>query len=104
MPQPSKLVPQVAWEKAENAEMEEVVHLYGKVYHLWQVDKGHKLPLGKPELMTSITAWDQVDGLEELMDERDIRLGGGWRRKRDIRGHLPVPEVHPDADMTWKKK
>lgn len=31
MPQPSVLVPQAAWEKAETAEMEDVVELYGKV-------------------------------------------------------------------------
>ena len=31
--------------------MKEVVHLYGKVFHLWQTDRGDKLPLGKPELM-----------------------------------------------------
>lgn len=31
MPQPSALVPQAAWEKAETAEMEDVVELYGKV-------------------------------------------------------------------------
>lgn len=55
MPQPSVLVPQAAWEKAETSEMEQVVELYGKVYHLWQVDKGHKIPLGEPKLMTSFS-------------------------------------------------
>lgn len=74
MPQPSALVPQAAWDKAETAEMEDVVELYGKVsqligptsecrqlaysiqvYHLWQVDKGHKIPLGEPKLMTSFS-------------------------------------------------
>src|SRR3954454_11782789 len=73
MPQPSIYVPQTAWEKAETAEMGEVIHLYGKVYHLWQVDKGHKLPLGKPELMTSITAASQIPDLEKAMDKRDSR-------------------------------
>lgn len=34
MPQPSALVPQAAWEKAETAEMEDVVELYGKVSRL----------------------------------------------------------------------
>lgn len=55
MPQPSLFVPQAAWEKAETAEMEDVIELYGKVYHLWQVDKGHKIPLGEPKLMTSFS-------------------------------------------------
>ena len=34
----SQLVPTGAWETAETKEMEDVVELYGKVYHLWQVD------------------------------------------------------------------
>lgn len=76
MPQPSALVPQAAWEKAETAEMEDVIKLYGKVsrligecdahvsallltqiqvYHLWQVDLDHKIPLGEPKLMTSVS-------------------------------------------------
>jgi hypothetical protein len=95
MPQPSSLVPQATWEKAETAEMEEVIHLYGKVYHLWQVDKGHKIPLGKPELMTSIIAFDQIPDLEKVMDERDIRLGTDWRRKKEIRAGIEEPEIHP---------
>ncbi|EME85729.1 uncharacterized protein MYCFIDRAFT_101627, partial [Pseudocercospora fijiensis CIRAD86] len=39
MPAPAA-VPNAVWEKAENAEMEDVVHLYGKVFQLWQVDRG----------------------------------------------------------------
>lgn len=93
MPQPSPLVPMTAWEKAENAEMEQVITLYGKVYHLWQVDRGDKLPLGQPQLMTSATDWGQVD--EKLIDERDKRLGGDWRRKKEIREYIEVPEIHP---------
>lgn len=97
MPQPSALVPQAAWEKAEHAEMEEVIKLYGKVYHLWQVDRGDKLPLGEPQLMTSITAMDQMPGLEEKMDERDARFDSGvdWRRKKELRKDLEEMEVHP---------
>ncbi|KAK3380924.1 hypothetical protein B0H63DRAFT_194500 [Podospora didyma] len=96
MPQPSALVPMAAWEKAETAEMEEVINLYGKVYHLWQVDKGHKLPLGQPQLMTSITAADQIPGLDGLLDERDSRFPGtDWRRKKEIRESIPEPKVHP---------
>jgi hypothetical protein len=96
MPQPSPLVPQAAWEKAETAEMTEVITLYGKVYHLWQVDRGDKLPLGEPQLMTSITEKGQVKGLEEMMDERDRKFTGvDWRRKREIREGIEEPEIHP---------
>ncbi|KAK3303831.1 uncharacterized protein B0T15DRAFT_285696 [Chaetomium strumarium] len=105
MPKSSPLVPQAAWEKAETAEMEEVIPLYGKVYHLWQVDRGDKLPLGEPQLMTSITKAEQIPGLERLMEERDKKFAGcDWRRKKQIREGLAEPEVHPDSDYTWKKR
>jgi len=32
------------WDKIETKAMEEVVGLYGKLYHFWEVDKGHQLP------------------------------------------------------------
>lgn len=89
MPQPSVLVPQAAWEKAETAEMEDVVELYGKVsglvldgsscsgtvltqiqvYHLWQVDKGHKIPLGEPKLMTSFSKSRSQRQIQKIQDE-----------------------------------
>ncbi|KAK0617655.1 hypothetical protein B0T14DRAFT_539108 [Immersiella caudata] len=90
--EPSPLVPQAAWEKAETAEMEEVIHLYGKIL------------LVKPELMTSITAFDQIPDLEQVMGQRDIRFpGADWRRKKEIQAHIEEPEIHPDAGMAWKK-
>lgn len=57
---PNPLIPEGVWEIAETAEMREVVGLYGKTFHFWQVDRGDKLPLGKPELMMSFTRDDQV--------------------------------------------
>lgn len=35
------------WEKAEVEAVDEVVGLYGKTWHFWQVDKGDELPLGE---------------------------------------------------------
>jgi hypothetical protein len=58
MPNPN--VPNAVWEIAETEEMKEVIGLYGKTYHFWQVDRGDTLPLGKPELMMSFTKDDQV--------------------------------------------
>ncbi|KAL0061767.1 hypothetical protein AAF712_011370 [Marasmius tenuissimus] len=46
MPQPLP-IPTSAWEAAETKEMEMVIELYGKVFHLWQTDRGDKLPLGE---------------------------------------------------------
>lgn len=57
---PNPLVPEGVWEIAETAEMREVVGLYGKTFHFWQVDRGDELPLGMPELMMSFTRDDQV--------------------------------------------
>lgn len=60
MPNPN--VPNGVWEIAETEEMKEIVGLYGKTYHFWQVDTGDTLPLGKPELMMSFTKDEQVRG------------------------------------------
>ncbi|KAK5167465.1 uncharacterized protein LTR77_007164 [Saxophila tyrrhenica] len=101
MPNPPG-VPDVAWEPAETEEMNAVVELYGKVYHLWQVDKGHKLPLGAPELMTSFTGESQLD-LEKVVKDRDEKLGLDTKHKKEIREGIKEPSVHQDADSAWKK-
>ena len=64
MPVP-EAVPDSVWEVAENKEMEEVVVLYGKVFHLWQTDRGDELPLGMPQLMVS--SIDGAFGLEAIV-------------------------------------
>ncbi|KAK3937946.1 Oil body-associated protein 1A [Diplogelasinospora grovesii] len=103
MPRANPMVPQSVWETAENADMEQLIRYYGKVYHLWQTDKGHKLPLGEPQLMTSFTAKDQFD-FEKAVGERDERYGTDWKHKTEIRKDIPEPEIHPDADQAWKKQ
>lgn len=87
-------MPESVWELAENKEMEEVVRLYGKVYHLWQTDRGDKLPLGKPQLMTSFTAPDQFD-FEKMVGERDARFGTDYKRKQKAREYIEEPKIHP---------
>lgn len=91
-----------AWEVAETKEMEEVVHIYGKAYHLWQTDLGHNLPLGEPKLMTSFTDENQLD-FKKLVGDRDKRFGTDYEHKREVRKDIKVPDIHPDADCTWKK-
>lgn len=93
MPAPASL-PAALWEAAENAEMEQVVQLYGKVYHLWQTDRGDSLPLGEPQLMTSYTAAGQLD-FDSAVAARDARIGTDWRRKKHIRDYIAEPAVHP---------
>ncbi len=102
MPRPTG-VPEAAWELAENKEMEEVVHLYGKVYHLWQTDRGDKLPLGEPQLMTSYTQREQMPEFEKMVEERDGRFGSDFRRKEKVREYIESPEVQGNADATWTK-
>jgi hypothetical protein len=102
MPKPAA-VPEAVWEVAENKEMEEVVHLYGKIYHLWQTDRGDKLPLGPPQLMTSYTAADQMPNFEKTMEERDKRFGTDHKRKKEVREYIETPKIHPNADATWAK-
>ncbi|GME26679.1 putative family metal ion protein [Neofusicoccum parvum] len=102
MPQPSLVVPNAAWEKAESSEMEDVIELYGKVFHLWQTDRGDKIPLGEPQLMTSFTADGQFD-FDTHVGARDRRFGSDYKRKQESRGYIKEPELHPDADWAWKK-
>ncbi|KAJ2903872.1 DUF1264-domain-containing protein [Zalerion maritima] len=104
MPHPHGLVPpSAAWDAIETKAMEDVVHLYGKVYHLWQTDRGDKIPLGEPQLMTSFTAEGQFD-FEKMVGERDERFGTDWRKKKELRKEIKEPEVHEDADQTWARK
>ncbi len=68
---PNPNVPDAIWEVAETEEMKEVIGLYGKTYHFWQVDRGDVLPLGKPELMMSFTSDEQVSRREHVDQETD---------------------------------
>ncbi|CAM6121885.1 unnamed protein product [Calypogeia fissa] len=101
MPGPDGL-PDSVWEQAETAEMKNVIGIYGKTWHFWQVDRGDKLPLGRPELMMSYTAEDQLD-FEKIVGERDARFGTDWKHKKEIRESIEVPPIHEDADSKWKK-
>ncbi|KAI1114999.1 DUF1264-domain-containing protein [Nemania sp. NC0429] len=103
MPGPTAPGLQQAWEAAETREMRHVIGLYGKVYHLWQTDRGDALPLGEPKLMTSFTADGQLD-FDEAVGERDRRFGTDWRRKKELRKDIEDPRIHEDADVAWKTK
>ncbi|RKK97663.1 hypothetical protein BFJ70_g1679 [Fusarium oxysporum] len=96
---PNRAVPESAWQVAENYEMDQVVQLYGKVYHLWQTDRGDTLPLGEPKLMTSFTADGQFD-FEKNVGERDRKFGTDWRVKKEARKNIPSPVVH-EGEYAW---
>ncbi|KAJ7630352.1 hypothetical protein FB45DRAFT_792828 [Roridomyces roridus] len=101
MPQPAG-ASQSAWEAAETKEMVEVVKLYGKVYHLWQTDRGDALPLGPPQLMTSFTHEGQFD-FDKYVGDRDKRFGVEHKRKQALRKDIEEPKVDKNADWAWKQ-
>lgn len=76
-------------EIGERGDEEEVVCLYGIAYHLWQVDKGHRLPLGEPQLMTStsLTAPGQLH-LEKRVGGRDRRFTSDYKGKAEARRQI----------------
>ena len=97
MPGPS-LLPTAVWETAETKEMEQVVGLYGKTYHFWQVDRGDKLPLGEAQLMMSFTDNEQFPHFAEVVGERDRRYGVDYVQKREKRTGIAEPEIHPGEE------
>lgn len=90
---PNRTVPATVWDAAERKEMEEVITLYGKTYHLWQTDRGDKLPLGEPKLMTSFTADGQLDAI--TMKQRDEKFGISCKDKKASRADIKSPKIHP---------
>ena len=81
--------------------MKEVIGLYGKTWHFWQVDRGDKLPLGFPRLMGSLSEASQLN-LEEVLKERNEIHGVDWRKKQKLREGIKEPDVVGNADSWWK--
>lgn len=101
LPKPAGSDPAV-WEKAETEAMKEIVGLYGKTWHFWQVDRGDTLPLGYPVLMGSLTSPKQVD-LDKALVYRDKRFGVDHKKKADQRAGIEVPMIDPNANYWWKE-
>lgn len=127
MPKPP-MIPQAAWDTLETKEMETLVRMYGKIYQFWDVDKGHKVPLGPPSLLSSFTKDGQFD-FEKEVGKRDKELGTDYVRQKELRKHIKEMDIHPceffhqcsiivdyveqyanhasfdvDADQCWDKK
>ena len=95
MPTPAA-VPTAAWEIAEQKEMEDVIDLYGKTYHFWEVDRGDTLPMGQPKLMMSLTSESDVNAAtKEAWANRDKRFGVSTEKKSGQREYIQKPEIHP---------
>lgn len=106
MPTPAG-VPETVWQTAENSEMKDIIPLYGKTYHLWQVDRGDTVPLGVPQLMASVTSDVMLDNVEHpegggkaLLAKRDRRFGVDHEKKARSRESIPDPESHPGEFRT----
>ncbi|KAF3183054.1 hypothetical protein TWF788_005852 [Orbilia oligospora] len=106
MPQPSiSPIPAAAWDVLEDAEMKELIKMYGKTYHLWQVDK-HDVPMGEPQLMSTYTKEDQVpSGLRTALEKRDKELGIITAEKKERRQGIKKADTDKcdEVDQAWKK-
>ncbi|KAL1964784.1 hypothetical protein VTN77DRAFT_6651 [Rasamsonia byssochlamydoides] len=90
------------WAAAETEALKEVVGLYGKTWHFWQVDRGDALPLGYPTLMGSLTQASQID-LDKALARRNAEFNVDHDEKAERRKDIVCPGVHPLADSWWKE-
>ena len=60
------------------------------------MERNDKIPLGKPELMVSYTK--ETPGMIKATEQRDREMGVDFRKKSKLREHIPVPQIHPDAN------
>jgi uncharacterized protein DUF1264 len=84
---------------AEKDLMKALIGTYGKTWHMWQVDRGDKLPLGIPQLMMAFTADGQAKA--NIIAERD-KLYGSTAVKKTARADIPDAKHDPGADG-WQK-
>jgi len=81
---------------AEQELMQGLVSTYGKTWHLWQVDRGDRLPLGLPKLMMGFTADGQVDPALVAARDRDQLVDA--RMRQTLRAGFPTRPVAAGAD------
>ena len=81
------------WEAAELQAMEEIIHLYGKTWHFWQIDAGHRFPLGQPLLMGAATSEEQLD-LNEALAKRNATFNVHHEQKAEARKGLQPHQTH----------
>eukprot|EP00775_Hariotina_reticulata_P005866 gene5866-6107_t len=87
--------------QAANVDAEKLLDSYGKTWHFWQVDLGHPLPYGPPQLMMSFTEDGQLD--PALLKARDETFGISTEQIRESRRNMAAGASipHPDADHPW---
>lgn len=82
-------------EIAERSYFKDLVSTYGKTFHTWQYDR-EDFPYGVPQLMMGFTADGQAD--ENIVRDRDSRVGVSTEIKREKRENIPTPHVDPAAN------
>jgi Protein of unknown function (DUF1264) len=81
--------------------MNQVIGLYGKTWHFWQVDRGDKLPLGYPKLTGILSEANQLN-LEQVMKERNEVYGVDLAKKQKLREGIKPEGIYKNADSWWK--
>ncbi|MFN2507763.1 MAG: OBAP family protein [Chthoniobacterales bacterium] len=89
-----------ASETAEKDLMKVLIGTYGKTWHMWQVDRGDKLPLGIPQLMMAFTKDGQLD--PKIAAERDKLYPISVAAKKAARADIPDAKIDAGADA-WQK-
>ena len=79
--------------------MKVLIGTYGKTWHMWQVDRGDKLPMGIPQLMMAFTADGQAN--PAIVSQRD-QLHGPSGAKKATRSDIPDTKIDPGADA-WQR-
>jgi hypothetical protein len=86
-------------EVAEYELMQRLVRTYGKTWTTWQVDDGHRVPMGVPQLMMSFTADGQAN--PRMIASRDQRLGRSTAGNARNRADIEAPPIDSEADA-WQ--
>ena len=86
-------------EAAEKEIMKRLERTYGKTWHFWQVDRGHPLPYGIPQLMMGFTRPGQIN--EDLLADRDARLKIDSKKKQQYFADIPQLPTLPGAN-SWE--
>lgn len=86
----------------ERQAMDVVCKTYGKVFHFWQIDEGHSVLLGLPQLMMAFTKDGQID--QDLLQGVEQRFGVHCDTERKNREHISGPKhgIHPLANAAGK--
>jgi len=89
-------IPQIA----EKEVMKELIRTYGKTIHLWQVDKGDKIPMGSPQIMMAFTNDSQINW--DLVKKKDEEDGTNFEERRKERVDIEEPALDSRSDG-WSK-